>query len=246
MEKKVKAIILAAGMGKRLRSEGCDAPKVMRLAAGKPLLGHVLEALSFLPAEDIVLVVGYKKEQVLSAYPEYAWAEQAQQLGTGHAAACGLARLEGYEGDVIVCAGDMPLLRQETYRALLSEHRRAGNDCTILTGTADIPSKGYGRVLRDGEGRFVSIVEDRDCTPEQSAITELNSATYVFDAAALRLALGRVEDKNAQGEDYLTDTPAILMALGKKVDVCRRHLGMEIIGVNTPEQLAEVERILRG
>ncbi len=246
MEKKLKAIILAAGKGKRLQTEGVDAPKVMRLANGKPLLGHVLFQLSFLRAEDIVLVVGYKKEQVLAAFPDYPWAVQAEQLGTGHAAQCGLSLLDGYEGDILVCAGDMPLLRRETYEALAEEHRRAGNDCTILTGTADIPSKGFGRVLRNGEGRFVTIVEDRDCTAEQAAITELNSATYVFDAAALRAALGRIRNDNNQGEYYLTDAPAILMAMGKKVGVCCRHLGMEIIGVNTPEQLSQVEALLAG
>ena len=241
---KVKAIILAAGKGKRLQQEGVDAPKVMRLAAGEPLLRHVLRALDFIPVEDVMLVLGYKKEQVLAAFPEYNWAEQAEQLGTGHAAMCGLRELGDYEGDVLVCAGDMPLLKKETYAALIEEHRAAGNACTVLTGTADIPSKGYGRILRDENGHFLTVVEDKDCTPEQAEITELNTATYCFDAAALRQALTLVRNENAQGEYYLTDVPAILMEQGKKVGICCRHLGLEIIGVNTPEQLAQVEEAL--
>ena len=241
-----KAIILAAGRGTRLQTEGVDAPKVMRMAAGKPLLGHVLDALSFLPREDIVLVVGYKKEQVLAAFPGYPWAVQTQQLGTGHAALCGLDALGDYDREVLICAGDAPLLRRETYEALLTEHQTAGNACTILTGTADIPSKGYGRVLRKKDGSFDTIVEDRDCTPEQAAVTELNSATYVFEAPALRQALARVENHNAQGEYYLTDAPAILQSMGQKVGVCCRHLGMEILGVNTPQQLSLVETLLQG
>ena len=244
MEKAVKAIILAAGKGTRLQTEGVDAPKVMRLAAGEPLLRHVLRALDFLPREDILLVLGYKKEQVVAAFPDYAWCEQSEQLGTGHAAGCGMKALGDYEGDVLVGAGDMPLLTRDTYLGLLEEHRRAGNACTILTGTADIPSKGYGRVLRNENGEFVSIVEEKDCTPRQREIRELNSAVYVFDAAALRRALGLLKNENAQGEYYLTDTPAILMELGEKVGVCCRHLGKEILGVNTPQQLSEVEEAL--
>ncbi len=242
--KQIKAIILAAGKGKRLQQEGVDAPKVMRLAAGEPLLRHVLNALDFIPREDVTLVLGYKKEQVLAAFPQYPWAEQAEQLGTGHAAACGLQELGDYEGDVLVCAGDMPLLKKTTYEALVEEHRAAGNACTVLTGTADIPSKGYGRILRDEKGDFLTVVEDRDCTPEQAAINELNTATYCFNAADLRQALSLVRNENAQGEYYLTDVPAILKAQGKKVGVCCRHLGLEIIGVNTPEQLAQVEAAL--
>lgn len=246
MERAVKAVILAAGKGTRLQTEGVDAPKVMRLAAGEPLLGHVLRALDFLPREDVLLVLGYKKEQVLAAFPDYGWCEQPVQLGTGHAAMCAMAALGDYEGDVLLGAGDMPLLSRETYRSLLEEHRRAKNKCTILTGTADIPSRGYGRVLRNEQGEFVSIVEEKDCTDEQREIRELNSAVYVFDAAALRSALGRLGSDNAQGEYYLTDTPAILMGLGEKVGVCCRHLGKEILGVNTPQQLAEAEEILLG
>ena len=194
--------------------------------------------------EDILLVLGYKKEQVVAAFPDYAWCEQSEQLGTGHAAGCGMKALGDYEGDVLVGAGDMPLLTRDTYLGLLEEHRRAGNACTILTGTADIPSKGYGRVLRNENGEFVSIVEEKDCTPRQREIRELNSAVYVFDAAALRRALGLLKNENAQGEYYLTDTPTILMELGEKVGVCCRHLGKEILGVNTPQQLSEVEEAL--
>ena len=246
MNKPIKAIILAAGKGKRLQQEGVDAPKVMRLAAGQPLLRHVLHALDFIPMEDVMLVLGYKKEQVLAAFPEYHWAEQPELLGTGHAAMCGLQALGDYEGDVLVCAGDMPLLKKETYAALVEEHRANGNACTVLTGTADIPSKGYGRVLRDENGNFLTVVEDKDCTPEQAAITELNTATYCFDASALREALKLVRNNNAQSEYYLTDVPAILLEQGKKLGICCRHLGLEIIGVNTPEQLMQVEQVLLG
>ena len=243
MQKNVKAIVLAAGRGTRLQSDGCDIPKVMRLAAGKPLLYHVLHALNFIPPQDTVIVVGYRREQVLSAFPEYVSAIQEEQLGTGHAVMSAYPVLENYDGDLLVCCGDMPLLKKETYLALLEEHRKSGAACTILSGPAAYPLP-YGRIIRDENGSFSAIVEEKDCTPEQRAVTELNSGVYIFDAKCLASVLGRLQRSNAQGEYYLTDAPAFMLADGLPVSLCCRDLGLEIIGVNTPEQLAEVESIL--
>jgi len=242
-EKQLKAIVLAAGKGTRMAVDGEDAPKVMRTAMGRPLLYHVLSALSFIPREDTILVVGYKKEQVTAAFPECRFAEQDRQLGTGHAVLCAMGALEGYSGSVMVCCGDMPLIREETYRALCRQHFDRGGACTILTGPTDIPLP-YGRIVRDEGGAFLRVVEDKDCTPQQRQIDELNSGVYVFDADALRRVLPMLGRSNAQGEYYLTDVPEHMLALGLQVDICRRELGMEIIGVNTPEQLRQVEDIL--
>ncbi len=243
MMKDIKAVVLAAGKGTRLQTEGVEIPKVMRLAAGKPLLRYVCDALGFIPAKDIVLVVGFLREQVIEAFPACSFAVQEQQLGTGHAVACAMDTLKDFEGDVLVCCGDMPLLRRETYRSLVELHREEGNVCTLLSGTTDEPLP-YGRVLRGPDGRFAAIVEEKDCTPEQLSIRELNSGVYLFDAAALRETLGKLRTDNAQGEYYLTDVPALLLAEGKKVGVCCRELGSEILGVNTPEQLALVGELL--
>ncbi|HHU22760.1 MAG TPA: NTP transferase domain-containing protein [Clostridiales bacterium] len=240
----LKAVVLAAGKGTRLRTEGCDLPKVMRLAAGRPLLHYVLSAIDFIPREDIVLVVGYKKEQVTAGFPGYPYAEQTRQLGTGHAVMAACRTLPDYDGDLLVCCGDMPFIRRETYLSLINKHRETGAACTILTGTSSIDLP-YGRIIRDSEGKFAGIVEDRDCTPEQKRITELNSSVYIFDAAALRSVLSDLRRDNAQGEYYLTDAPALMLARGLNVDICRRELGYEIIGVNTPEQLSQVESLLR-
>ena len=114
----IKAVVLAAGKGTRLQTEGVTLPKVMRQAAGQPLLAYVLDALSFLPKEDIVLVVGYRREDVEQAYPDYPAALQAEQLGTGHAVQCAAPELEGFDGSVLVCCGDMPLMKKETYESL--------------------------------------------------------------------------------------------------------------------------------
>ena len=243
MSEQVKAVVLAAGKGTRLQQEGITLPKVMRLAAGRPLLSYVLEALDFLPREDTVLVVGYQKEAVLAAYPDYPAAEQAQQLGTGHAVQCAAGELAGFDGHVLVCCGDMPLMKRETYQSLVDTHLREGNLCTLLSGRSEeeLP---YGRIVRDGQGRFARIVEDKDCTPEEKAIRELNAGVYLFHAPELMACLSQLRCDNAQGEYYLTDVPALLLAQGGKVGVCDSCTPVEMLGVNTPAQLAAVEKEL--
>ena len=238
-----KAIVLAAGKGTRLQTEGITLPKVMREANGKPLLHYVLENLSFLDKKDIVLVVGYHREDVLAVYGGYPHAVQEPQLGTGHAVAVAKDHFADYDGPVLICYGDMPLLRRGTYENLIRAHQEAGNACTLLTGTCewDLP---YGRVLRGEDGAFLGVVEDRDCTPEQKAIRELNVGVYVFDSRKLFAALSQLKNNNAQQEYYLTDVPAILRSQGDKVGACCACEGAELIGVNTVEQLRMVEEAL--
>ena len=244
MNNAVKAVVLAAGKGTRLQSESCHLPKVMRAANGRPLLDYVLEGLSFLPTEDIILVVGYRKEDVLAAYPQYPAAEQTQQLGTGHAVQCAAPLLAGFEGHILVCCGDTPLMRGETFRALVDTHLAAGNQCTLLSARLE-DGGNYGRVVREADGSFAAIVEARDCTPEQAALTEVNTGTYVFEAGSLLSTLGQLRSDNAQGEYYLTDVPALIKAAGGKVGLCDTCSEEEMLGVNTPAQLAQVEEILR-
>ncbi len=241
----VKAVVLAAGKGTRLHSSEHNSPKVMRLANEKPLLHYVLSALDFIKKEDITIVVGYMAEQVTAAFPEYKSALQEEQLGTGHAVMAARQQLEGFDGTVLVCYGDMPLLKKETYEALLAYHYEHGNICTILTGTSTtyLP---YGRVVRDENGDFSCVVEDRDCTPQQKEIKELNAGIYAFDCAALLDALTKLRsDTNVQKEYYLTDAPQIILSEGGKVGACCVELNEQILGVNTPEDLALVEKCLR-
>ncbi|MGI6028297.1 MAG: NTP transferase domain-containing protein [Candidatus Heteroscillospira sp.] len=245
MNTQLKAVILAAGKGTRMQTEGVSLPKVMRQALGNPLLHYVLSALDFIQPEDCILVVGYKKEYVEEAFPRCRFALQAEQLGTGHAVQCAYEALGDFQGSILVCCGDMPLIRRETYAELCRAHESENNACTILSGDCDtyLP---YGRILRDGDGNFAGMVEEKDATEEQKRITELNSGVYVFSAPALKAVLGQLRSDNAQGEYYLTDAPALMQKQGMKVGVCRRNLGMEIIGVNTPAQLREVEEILQS
>lgn len=239
----LKVVVLAAGKGTRLKIEDSNAPKAMRTACGKPLLWYVLDSLSFVNKEDVIIVVGYEKEQIIERFPGYAFALQAEQLGTGHAVMAAAEELAGFNGAVLVCYGDMPVIKRSTYEVFLREHFEQDNDCTILTGESSVPLP-YGRVVRGSDDVFLHVVEDRDCTPEQKKITELNSGVYVFKTPKLIGALGDLRNDNVQREYYLTDVPAIIRAGGGKVGLCRLDLGNEIIGVNTVEQLVMVENIL--
>lgn len=240
----MKAVILAAGKGTRLKTSGVNLPKVLRTADGKPLLHYVLSALSFLPKDDVIIVVGYKREMVEDTFPGYRFAVQEEQLGTGHAVACAKSLLRDYDGPLLVCCGDMPLMTGNTYRAILNTHEAEGNACTILAAVCseDLP---YGRVLRRADGTFDRVVEDKDCTPEQKKIRELNAGVYVFDCQRLLSVLDRLDCDNAQGEYYLTDAPALMREAGGRIGVCAACTADEMLGVNTPEQLKQVEKYLK-
>ncbi|MDR2421466.1 MAG: NTP transferase domain-containing protein [Oscillospiraceae bacterium] len=237
----ISAIVLAGGRGRRLGGGGA---KVMRQANGRPLLRYVLDALGFLPRENIIIVAGFGREGVTAAFPGYAFAVQEEQLGTGHAALCAAPALRDSRGTVIVCCGDMPLVRRESYAELARRHVSGGFDCTILSGESDIPLP-FGRVVRSPDGGFLKIAEERDCSPGERLITELNSGVYAFSAERLFPALRALSRGNAQGEYYLTDAPGLIKAGGGRVGIYRKDLREEILGVNTPDDLARVERILK-
>ncbi|MDR2530402.1 MAG: NTP transferase domain-containing protein, partial [Oscillospiraceae bacterium] len=178
-----KAIILAAGKGKRLGSETSGVPKVMRLANGRPLLSYVVDALN-LPPCDVIIVAGYMRERVIAEFPGHPIAVQEHQLGTADAVKSALPLLQGFKGDVIVCCGDMPLVRRESYAALSKLHSLKGNDATILTGTypRQMP---MGRIVRSPDDSFERIVEAKDSDAELDKIREYNSGIYVFRKIAL-------------------------------------------------------------
>jgi bifunctional UDP-N-acetylglucosamine pyrophosphorylase/glucosamine-1-phosphate N-acetyltransferase len=242
---RVHAVVLAAGKGTRMKSE---LAKVLHEAAGMPLVGWVMAALTKLDLADVCVVVGYQADEVRALLPEgVTTALQSDQHGTGHATQVALESLELSEGlgegDVIlVVLGDMPLLLPETLEAVIARHTEAAAHATILTTELGDPT-GYGRIVRDG-ARVTAIVEDRDANDEQRSICEVNTSIYAFDAAALREALERVVRHNAQGEMYLTDVVAIMVEDGKDV-VTLSGDAVEVMGVNSHDQLAEAAGELR-
>lgn len=241
------AIVLAAGKGTRMKT---DLPKVLAPACGKPMVRYVVEALREAGIVNLVVVVGYRAElvrQELVDEPGVSFADQTQQLGTGHAVMMCRAALESWGGPVVIVTGDSPMLRPGSVRKLLAPFAAPqGVRPVCLVGTAhrDNPT-GLGRIVRDASGGFVGIVEERDATPQQRAITEVNMSTYVFDSEALCVALDRLTADNSQAEYYITDCPGILLRDGHRVEALAALEPCEALSVNTPEDLAAVEAELR-
>ena len=222
-----------------------DLPKPLHPVCGRPMIDHVLSTLNELDPERLAVVVGVGADHVCDIVGERARAcEQAEQLGTGHATRCALPALEGFEGDVLITYADIPLVSTETLRALIDQHRTEGAAATVLTTEVADPT-GYGRIVRDSVGAVSAIVEHRDASPEQLAIREINTGIYVFQAQALRGALQELTPNNDQGELYLTDAVAILVAYGRSVCATATPDPGEVMGINNRVQLAEAERIAR-
>ena len=240
----MKVIILAAGRGKRLGKITENDPKVMAQACDKPLIDHVIDSVSFVDNKDIHIVVGYKKESVMEHLGDkYTYSVQDQQLGTGHAVRCAKEAFKDYDGDVLIVYGDMPLVRKESYLALIEEHKKNNSLCTLML--ADVqPIPAWGRIIRDENGYFQKVVEDRDCTPEQKLISEVNMGVYVFNSKKLFSYLDNIKNSNAQNEYYLTDVPYEFLANNERVYTYTNTNTDEILGVNTPEELAQVEEWL--
>jgi bifunctional N-acetylglucosamine-1-phosphate-uridyltransferase/glucosamine-1-phosphate-acetyltransferase GlmU-like protein len=237
------AVILAAGKATRFASDGKPIPKALRALRGRPIIDYMLDALGFLPPERIIVVVGFEKEQVMSALRgRCRFAVQEEQLGTGHAAACAAPLLSG--GSTFVLYGDMPLLRRATFQALLDTHVRERNAGTMLTGT--IPGEQrLGRVLRAPDGSFDRVVEHKDANEAQRAITEYN-AGYCFQTEALLSAFPRLRNANAAGEYYLTDIPVVLKGDGGRIGIYYTANPGEIAGADSPELLSAMEGYLDG
>jgi bifunctional UDP-N-acetylglucosamine pyrophosphorylase / glucosamine-1-phosphate N-acetyltransferase len=239
-------IILAAGSGTRMNS---DLPKVLHTICGRSMLDHVLAAARELDPAEIIVVVGHRREQVISHLAERApdarVVVQHHRGGTGHAVRTVTEEVNLGPGTVVVTYGDAPVLRGRTLAALVSEHGAQNAAATALTTVMDNPT-GYGRILRDAGGALMEIVEEADATPEQRAITEVNSGVYAFEAGLLADSVKRVPTDNAKGEEYLTDVVAILRAEGHQVASVLEPDAKEVFGVNDRAQLAEARRILNA
>jgi bifunctional UDP-N-acetylglucosamine pyrophosphorylase/glucosamine-1-phosphate N-acetyltransferase len=237
-------VVLAAGQGTRMRS---SMPKVLHSLGGRSLLGHVLAATEPLDAGATVVVVGSGREAVeehlAGIAPTALPVVQHEQNGSGHAAAVALAAVPDLDGPVLLVNGDAPLLRAATVTALVEAHRDAGNVLTVLTAVVDDPS-GLGRIVRDDDGAVRAIVEERDATDAQRAIREINAGVYVGDAAALRRSLARIGADNDQGEQYVTDVLALLVAEGAAVGGVVAEDADDVLGCNDQRELAARRRTL--
>jgi len=243
MSAAVAAVILAAGQGTRMKSA---LPTVLHEVAGQPLLAHVINGARALGASPIVTVIGHGAERVRGACaaPGVIFALQAEQLGTGHALQCAVPALASFSGDLLLLCGDVPLLRPETLSALLAHHRSQRATVTVLTAELDNPH-GYGRIIRGGDG-VARIVEEKDATPAERAVREINTGIYAFAAPRVFSLLAGLTNHNAQGEYYLTDVIAEARAARERVAALAVAHAEEAMGINDRIQLAEAGALLRN
>ena len=238
------AIVLAAGKSTRMKSA---LPKVLHNVCGRPMIEYVLDAARSAGVTRIVAIVGHEAEKVRAALSHHAdveFALQSEQKGTGHAVMMCREQLRTHDGPVLVLAGDTPLLKKESLTQLLKiqEEQQAG--CVI--GTAMTQANfGLGRVIRSSGNVFEKIVEEKDATPEEKKVQEINTGCYAFDAQALLTSLEQIRPNNSQAEYYLTDCPRVLKDQGRTVLALEAFDMVEALGVNTREQLSQVTRTLQ-
>ena len=241
----VMAIILAAGKSKRMKSE---TPKVLHQVCGRPMIDYVFDAARDAGATKIVAVIGHKADEVkaaLSHHEDVSFALQEEQLGTGHAVMCCREHLADHDGPVFVLTGDTPLIQGQSLSGLLKEV--TGNNAACVVGTAKTENNhGLGRIVRDDDGNFQRIVEERDATDDERKITEINTGCFAYDGQSLLQSLDELTSNNAQGEYYLTDCAEILRKHGKSVTAACTFEISEAMGVNTQDQLAEVESVMQA
>ncbi|HEU5178743.1 MAG TPA: bifunctional UDP-N-acetylglucosamine diphosphorylase/glucosamine-1-phosphate N-acetyltransferase GlmU [Burkholderiales bacterium] len=232
----LEILVLAAGVGKRMRS---SLPKVLQPLAGRPLLGHVLATARELAPRKVIVVHGHGAEAVRQAFngEKVEWVLQAEQLGTAHAVMQAMPQV-GADADVLILYGDVPLMRAATLKRLL---QAANGGLAVLTAEPDDPAA-YGRVVRDASGRVAKIVEQRDASPAERAIREINAGFYALSAKRLSGWLKRIDNRNAQNEYYLTDLVSLAVTDQAPVEAVKTADAWEAAGVNTPRELAQLER----
>lgn len=242
--KNCSVIILAAGLGKRMKS---DKAKVLHEIMGRPMILYVVDTAKKSAGDDVILVVGHQADSVKAVVSEkesVTYALQEHQLGTGHAVLCAMPVLSKDTGTVVILCGDVPLLKPETVRALISEHLRAGRDLTVLAVNVEAPT-GYGRIIFDKDMNLLKIVEEADASDAEKAIKTINSGIYCVKKAFLGEALQKINNHNAQGELYLTDIIGVGYAERKLLGVMVGSSADETLGVNSREDLDRAEELMR-
>jgi len=243
--KTIRAIIPAAGKGSRLQKISGDLPKAMFPVNNRPMLEVVLDNIGFIDADNVYIVVGYAKEKIMEHFGDrFHYVEQKEQLGTGHAVMECSDAFQGFDGNVLITFGDMPLFRREELEAMCRQHDENGADCTMMT--AQNPNLTmWARVVRDEDGKFSRIVEGKDCNAEEAQIKELFSGVMVFRSKALFDVLPLMGCANAQKEYYVTEVPELMVKKQMKVETYFTKDGDDLRGINSPEDLEICESILK-
>ena len=243
MDGDVGIIILAAGLGTRMRS---DKAKVLHEVCGKPMIEHVVQTAAHVAGSNIVVVVGHQADRVKGVIDHIAsvgYALQKEQLGTGHAVQCALPHLATTVTNVVILCGDVPLIRSETIDHLVASHIDAKRDVSLLGVNVEDPT-GYGRIILDSQGNLSAIVEEADADEFQKKIRLINTGIYAVKKEFLETALPKLSTDNAQGEVYLTDIIGIGYEQGESIGICIGDDSSEIVGVNSRDDLQLAEKLM--
>jgi len=242
-EKGLAAIILAAGKGTRMKS---GLVKVLHTLMGMPMLCFIVDVVKRIDFNKIVVVVGFQEEVVRKRFEDkdLIFVEQREQLGTGHAVLCAEETLKGFDGDVLIICGDVPLIKDDTVRALVEFHQESNSRVTVLTTKLEDPT-GYGRIARGDSGDIIGIVEDKDASDAEKKLEEVNTGIYCVEAVYLFDLLRKVGRDNKQSEYYLTDVVAIAAERGDKVLSLLREDPLEVLGINNRIEMARASEVIR-
>lgn len=244
--KEICAVILGAGQGKRIGASEANLPKVMFEIKGKPMIRYSVDNIKSAGLDDVIVVVGFQKEKIMDYLgQEVQYAFQEELLGTGHAAMMAKDLVLGNYQAVLVCYGDMPLYKPETIQNLIKIYQEKQPTIAMLTNHFEDPNcYGYGRIIRNKENQIIAITEQKDCTEEQTKISECNPGFYIFDANWLYENIEKLKSENAQNEYYLTDMIAMAISQGKNIETVEVADWHEVLGINNLDHLKEVEDYL--
>ena len=240
MNKELRVVILAAGKGTRMNS---DLPKVLHKLQSKPLIDYVIDESELLNPKEIILVVGFKKESVIKhteSRINLKYATQIEQLGTGHAVLQTNELLKNRKGHILILYGDVPNIKASTLQPIVSDHISNNRDLTLITAEIDDPT-GYGRIIRDKNGNLLKIVKEKDCSDDEKKIKEWNPGIYIFKIPEVFKILNNIKTNNASKEYYLTDAIGLAQQSNMQIKAIKIENSDEVIGVNTADQLKELE-----
>ena len=240
MNKELRVVILAAGKGTRMNS---DLPKVLHKLQSKPLIDYVIDESELLNPKEIILVVGFKKESVIKhteSRINLKYATQIEQLGTGHAVLQTNELLKNKRGHILILYGDVPNIKASTLQPIVNDHISNNRDLTLITAEIDDPT-GYGRIIRDKNGNLLKIVEEKDCSDDEKKIKEWNPGIYIFKIPEVFKILNNIKTNNASKEYYLTDAIGLAQQSNMQIKAIKIENSDEVIGVNTADQLKELE-----
>ena len=240
MNKELRVVVLAAGKGTRMNS---DLPKVLHKLQSKPLIDYVIDESELLNPKEIILVVGFKKESVIKhtqSRINLKYTTQIEQLGTGHAVLQTNELLKNRRGHILILYGDVPNIKASTLQPIVNDHISNNRDLTLITAEIDDPT-GYGRIIRDKNGNLLKIVEEKDCSDDEKKIKEWNPGIYIFKIPEVFKILDNIKTNNVSKEYYLTDAIGLAQQSNMQIKAIKIKNSDEVIGVNTADQLKELE-----